>query len=97
MTPAGLRKICLSLPGAREEFPFRPELSVYKVGRKMFALSARNETPLRVSVKCDPELGEQLRATYPAITSPDDPEITAPFSAPPITPLPGSCVSGRSG
>jgi predicted DNA-binding protein (MmcQ/YjbR family) len=68
MTAAELRNLCLNLPDAREEFPFRPELSVFKTGAKMFALSALSETPLRVSVKCNPELGEQLRATYPTIT-----------------------------
>jgi predicted DNA-binding protein (MmcQ/YjbR family) len=68
MTPNELRTLCLNLPGAREEFPFRPLLSVFKTGEKMFALSALDETPLRVSIKCDPELGAQLRATYPDIT-----------------------------
>lgn len=67
LTGAGLRKLCLGLQGAREEFPFRPELSVFKVAGKMFALSARSEEPLRVSIKCDPELGEQLRYTHPSI------------------------------
>jgi predicted DNA-binding protein (MmcQ/YjbR family) len=67
MTARALRNLCLNLPNTHEEFPFRPELSVFKVGTKMFALSDLNETPLRVSAKCDPELGEQLRATYPTI------------------------------
>ena len=33
----------------------------------MFALSALDRAPLEVSVKCEPELAEQLRHTYPAI------------------------------
>jgi predicted DNA-binding protein (MmcQ/YjbR family) len=33
----------------------------------MFALSALEQTPLAVSVKCEPELAVELRATYPAI------------------------------
>jgi predicted DNA-binding protein (MmcQ/YjbR family) len=68
VTGAELRQLCLSLPGAREEFPFRPGLSVFKVSARMFALSALDEQPLRVSVKCNPDLGEQLRNTYPSIT-----------------------------
>jgi predicted DNA-binding protein (MmcQ/YjbR family) len=68
MTDAELHQLCLALPGAREEFPFRPGLSVFKVGGRMFALSALDEEPLRVSIKCDPDLGEQLRDTYPSIT-----------------------------
>jgi predicted DNA-binding protein (MmcQ/YjbR family) len=67
MTGPELRALCLALPGAREEFPFRPDISVFKVGKKMFALSALSENPLGVSVKCEPELGVQLRATYPSI------------------------------
>jgi len=64
---AELRDLCLGLPGVREEFPFRPELSVFKVAGKVFALSTLSEEPLRVSLKCEPELGAQLRATYPSI------------------------------
>jgi predicted DNA-binding protein (MmcQ/YjbR family) len=62
-----LRGKCLALPGAVEEFPFGDEVSVFKVGGKMFALSMLDGQPLEVSLKCDPELAAQLRATYPAI------------------------------
>ena len=64
MTAAELRRFCLALKDAREEFPFGAETSVFKVGGKMFALSALAAEPLRVSVKCEPELGEQLCGTY---------------------------------
>jgi predicted DNA-binding protein (MmcQ/YjbR family) len=67
MTADALRRLCLALPGAREEFPFGDQPSVFKVGGKMFALSALESRPLRVSLKCEPDLGEGLRATYPAI------------------------------
>ena len=67
MTPAQLRRFCLAQPDAVEEFPFGPETSVFKVGGKMFALSALKQKPLKVSVKCEPELGEQLRRTYTEI------------------------------
>jgi predicted DNA-binding protein (MmcQ/YjbR family) len=65
--PAALREWCLGRPGATEEHPFGPETSVFKVGGKMFALSALERSPLTVSVKCEPELAEQLRVSYPAI------------------------------
>jgi predicted DNA-binding protein (MmcQ/YjbR family) len=64
---AELRGWCLAQTGAVEDFPFGPEHSVFKVGGKMFALSALDRTPLEVSVKCEPELALQLRGTYPAI------------------------------
>ncbi len=67
MKAADLRTLCLGLRGAREEFPFGPGVSVFKVGGKMFALSSLDREPLAISVKCEPELGEQLRATYPSI------------------------------
>jgi len=67
MKPAELRDRCLSLPGAEETFPFGPENSVFKVAGKMFALSRLDGTPLRVSLKCDPSLAEQLRAAHAAV------------------------------
>jgi predicted DNA-binding protein (MmcQ/YjbR family) len=67
MDAAGLRAWCLRQPGASEEFPFGPETSVFKVGGKMFALSALERTPLEVSVKCEPELAVALRRGYRAI------------------------------
>ena len=67
MTADALRRWCLSRPGAKEEFPFGEQPSVFKVGGKMFALSALESRPLQVSLKCEPELGEGLRAMYPAI------------------------------
>ncbi|HEY7422494.1 MAG TPA: MmcQ/YjbR family DNA-binding protein [Gaiellaceae bacterium] len=67
MTPAQLRRLCLRLAGSEETFPFGPETSVFKVGGKMFALAALRRQPLKVSVKCEPELGEQLRGSYDEI------------------------------
>ena len=67
MTADALRTSCLARPGAREEFPFGEQTSVFKVAGKMFALSALQSRPLRVSVKCEPDLAEGLRVTYPAI------------------------------
>src|SRR3954453_1081214 len=64
---AGLRNWCLAQNGAVEGFPFTDEHSVFKVGGKMFAISALGRTPLDVSVKCEPELAVQLRDTYAAI------------------------------
>jgi predicted DNA-binding protein (MmcQ/YjbR family) len=62
-----LRDLCLAFPGSAETFPFGPNVSVFKVGGKMFALSQLADHPLRVSLKCEPGLAEQLRSTYPAV------------------------------
>lgn len=65
-----LRAYLLSKPGAFEDLPFGPETLVLKVAAKMFASLGLNDVPLRISLKCDPEQAEQLRAAYPAIRLP---------------------------
>jgi predicted DNA-binding protein (MmcQ/YjbR family) len=67
LTPDDLRDHCLAYPGTVEEFPFRPDLSVFKVAGKVFALAPLKDHPLRISLKCEPALAEQLRATYDAV------------------------------
>lgn len=67
MSPEELRQACLGLPGAEETCPFSEGLSVFKVQRKVFAIARLEGVPLEVSLKCEPELAEQLRVTHPAI------------------------------
>lgn len=69
MTPDELRACCLDLNGTHEDFPFpqNPGLSAFKVGGKIFAFTALDEHPLKVSLKCDPDLAVQLRAAHAAI------------------------------
>ena len=55
---------CLSLPGAEETTPFGPEVLVYKVAGKMFALAIPDEHPQRVNLKCDPERALELLDRY---------------------------------
>jgi len=51
-------------PGASEETPFGPDVLVFKVGGKMFALAALDEVPPTVNLKCDPDLALDLRDRY---------------------------------
>ena len=67
MDADGLRRRCLARAGAVEGYPFGPETAVFKVRGKIFAISRLAGDPLEVSLKCEPELAEQLRASYPAI------------------------------
>ncbi len=67
LSAARLRRSCLDLPGAEEQFPFGDEVSVFKVAGKIFALSPLRSRPLNVSLKCEPEIAEQLRASHPAV------------------------------
>lgn len=67
MTAAELRDRLLSFRGAQETFPFGPETAVFKVAGKMFALSPLRADSLRVSLKCEPQIAETLRAAHPAV------------------------------
>lgn len=62
-----VRAALLARPGAQETYPFDPIILVAKVGGKMFALLATTAAPLRLSLKVDPDYGEVLRASFPAI------------------------------
>ncbi|RNL71069.1 MmcQ/YjbR family DNA-binding protein [Streptomyces sp. I6] len=67
LTPRRLREFCLEQNAAVEDFPFGPDVSVFKVAGKVFALSDLAATPLTVSLKCDPDEAVRLRAEYPAV------------------------------
>ncbi len=58
------RAHCLSRPGAEETTPFGPDVLVYKVGGKMFALASPDDLPPRVNLKCDPDRALELRDRY---------------------------------
>jgi predicted DNA-binding protein (MmcQ/YjbR family) len=69
---------CMQKEGVSEEYPFDrldrlrsdqsgPVTMVMKVNKKMFALMQTHVTPLRINLKCDPELAVFLRSQYPAI------------------------------
>ncbi|MEU5399032.1 MmcQ/YjbR family DNA-binding protein [Streptomyces sp. NPDC005963] len=62
-----LREFCLEFNDATEEFPFGEDVSVFKVAGKLFALSSLDAEPLKVNLKCDPDLAVQLRTDHSAI------------------------------
>ena len=57
----------LTMPNARLEYPFGESVAVYKVGEKMFALIAEKSDPLKLSLKCDPQLSSVLRERYESV------------------------------
>jgi len=73
MTHTELHDYLLSFPNSRLDFPFGENTSVYKIGHtdtgagKMFAIIADDSKPLRISLKCDPQLAERLRETYETV------------------------------
>ena len=58
------REYCLSKPRATEGTPFGPDVLVFKVAGKMFALAALDEMPTTVNLKCDPDWALDLRDRY---------------------------------
>ncbi|MEU9306225.1 MmcQ/YjbR family DNA-binding protein [Streptomyces sp. NBC_00080] len=70
MTPQELRALCLSFNAAVEDFPFRPEISVFKVGGKLFALTTLDARPLTVNLKCDPDDAVRLRGEHEGLIVP---------------------------
>jgi predicted DNA-binding protein (MmcQ/YjbR family) len=72
----------LSMPNAWLDYPFGENVAVYKIraanqrkgdgndsggGGKMFALIREGKEPVQLSLKCDPQLAEVLRAKYDEI------------------------------
>ena len=56
-----LRRLLVSKPGVTEDQPFGPDVLVYKVGGRMFALVAP-DSPARITLKLEPLHGQLLRA-----------------------------------
>lgn len=64
MDLATFREYCLRKPSVTEGTPFGPDTLVFKVGGKIFAITALDEIPARANLKCDPDLALELRDRY---------------------------------
>src|SRR6266581_3251272 len=58
------REYCLIKRRVTESTPFGPDVLVFKVGGKMFALAVLDEVPTTVNLKCDPDWALYLRDRY---------------------------------
>jgi predicted DNA-binding protein (MmcQ/YjbR family) len=58
---------CARQAGAELSYPFGEQAAVYKVAGKIFAIVGLERTPAQLTLKCDPEHGELLRADHPAV------------------------------
>ncbi len=68
MTQQEISDYILTMPNAWLDFPFDEKTAVYKAASgKMFALVAMDSNPLRISLKCDPNLAELLREKYESV------------------------------
>ena len=63
-----LRDYLLAKPGTEDYFPFGPEVMVFRVVGKIFALMAWEDSPFFINLKCDPERAEELREDHDGIT-----------------------------
>src|SRR5579859_4662494 len=56
---------CRSLDASNEGYPFGPDVLVFKVGDKIFAILSEAS----ISLKCDPLIAQALRENYRAVTA----------------------------
>ncbi len=73
MTHKKLEEFLLSLQNVWLDYPFGEGAAVYKIGHKetgegkIFAIINEESNPLRVSLKCDPQLAANLREKYETV------------------------------
>lgn len=73
LTHKQLEDYLLQFPNTWLDFPFGEGTSVYKVGDKskdtgkIFAIIADNSKPVKISLKCDPQLAVSLREEYESV------------------------------
>lgn len=70
MTKQELIDLCLTYPGAYEDYPFDnvPLVIRHSSNKKMFALIGSNESKVSISLKCDPMKADYLRNVYQSVT-----------------------------
>lgn len=68
-----IESMLMELPDVWLDYPFGEEAAVYKIGQKetregkMFAIISEGSKPVRLSLKCDPQLAELLREKYETV------------------------------
>lgn len=54
-------------PDAWEDFPFSPDVYVYKIRDRMFATLVDTQPVARMNLKCDPDEAQFLRGMFAAV------------------------------
>lgn len=62
-----VRNYLLTRPEAFEDYPFGPDVAVYKVRRRMFALLVARDGSSRMNLKCDPLEAQFLRDMFESV------------------------------
>lgn len=60
-------RLCETQESAELSFPFGPDAMVFKVHTRIFAVITTKRDPTRLTLKCDPDLGEHLTRTHPSV------------------------------
>ena len=55
---------CFSLPEVREDYPFGPDVQVFKIKNKLFAILTKRQGIYRINLKCHPEEALILREIF---------------------------------
>ena len=63
-----IKNYLLNKPEAVEDYPFGPEVAVFKVKNKMFALLFLKNEVASVNLKCEPYKAAALRDVFSAVT-----------------------------
>ncbi len=67
MKYSSAEKYLLSKPESYKDFPFGPDVAVFKVKNKMYATLGVNENIANMNLKCDPYRAAALRDVYDAV------------------------------
>ena len=64
MSVKTLMNYCSSLPEAKEDYPFGPDVQVFKIKDKLFAILTKRQGIHRINLKCHPEEALILREIF---------------------------------
>jgi len=67
MTLNDLKDYCMKKPGAFINFPFDETTMTITVGKKIFFLTDVSSNDLRINLKCNPFIAQDLREEYKGI------------------------------
>lgn len=67
MNYQALLKILSAKPQAQESYPFYPDVPVFKVKGKVFAIASLRNDKAQVNLKCSPEQSEVLRMLFDSV------------------------------
>ena len=67
MDYTGAKQYLLAKPQAIEDYPFGPDVTVFKIKQKMFATLSRRNGDAHMNLKCEPYKAAALRDIYDSV------------------------------